>query len=563
MSLDALLSVVCRRALALHACGKTDLAITCCNRALANNPQDGEVLTLLTYLHSEIENFEQAIHYGQKTLQQNAQTAFVWALLGKCFHERGAHEEARRAYENAFCESPSSQHACGLLTATQLALGPEATRLVWSRIKAAFNPTPNIFFTYLALMMESEGQSWVQDQLAHSPLTLPPLDSYKLESVQAWAKKRGWPVRSLGNVETIPVPALAALGPEGYQQEAFEPRMLQGYAAPYLADLSDVKVISQCNAVLTDEGMALNDLVTLPPHGPRVTLEWERGVEGHHGRTLFMRSNACDICEMESGFFLAGRSSSEFGHWAPEYMMRLRWFEQHPQFSNTPLVVDGAMPQSHFDWLRHITHQPMIILDHKKYVFYRFKTLIVSSLSAFCPIYFVGLSTDPGPTGAMACVVSPEGLRFLRERTLASVPERPSPSGEKLYITRRGSSWRRLLNDPEISTFLENQGFTTVAPEKMTFAEQVSLFRNARVIVAPDGSALNNLMFAPTDVRVAILTARLSRKWHNVYRAWYGAFQTLGCRLLFVFGDTVAPHKHADYEVPVDRVKQALAILGS
>ncbi|KQP07253.1 hypothetical protein ASF28_14755 [Methylobacterium sp. Leaf99] len=67
---------------------------------------------------------------------------------------------------------------------------------------------------------------------------------------------------------------------------------------------------------------------------------------------------------------------------------------------------------------------------------------------------------------------------------------------ERLYIDRRGSQQRRLLNEDEVVTALEAMGFVPVRLEDLTIDRQVALFRQAAIIVSPHGAGLTNIGFA-------------------------------------------------------------------
>jgi capsular polysaccharide biosynthesis protein len=55
---------------------------------------------------------------------------------------------------------------------------------------------------------------------------------------------------------------------------------------------------------------------------------------------------------------------------------------------------------------------------------------------------------------------------------------------------------------------LEARGFATVRLEERSWAEQIALFQAARVVVAPHGASLANLVFCAPGTRVVELFAR-------------------------------------------------------
>jgi hypothetical protein len=68
---------------------------------------------------------------------------------------------------------------------------------------------------------------------------------------------------------------------------------------------------------------------------------------------------------------------------------------------------------------------------------------------------------------------------------------------EKIFLSRRGAGGRQIVNEPELQTALEARGFVSIEPGKLSVAEQAKLLGSAKLVVAPHGAALTNLVFAP------------------------------------------------------------------
>jgi capsular polysaccharide biosynthesis protein len=74
----------------------------------------------------------------------------------------------------------------------------------------------------------------------------------------------------------------------------------------------------------------------------------------------------------------------------------------------------------------------------------------------------------------------------------------------KLIIIRQ-SGQRNILNRDQLVAAAQAQGFLAVEPEKLSFMQQVELFRSASVIVGPTGAWLANLLFIRKGVKVKVL----------------------------------------------------------
>ena len=65
-----------------------------------------------------------------------------------------------------------------------------------------------------------------------------------------------------------------------------------------------------------------------------------------------------------------------------------------------------------------------------------------------------------------------------------------------VYVDRRASGLRPLMNEDALAQALERLGFIAVCLEQLSVREQVLLFRSAEVIVAPHGAGLTNIGFS-------------------------------------------------------------------
>jgi capsular polysaccharide biosynthesis protein len=91
----------------------------------------------------------------------------------------------------------------------------------------------------------------------------------------------------------------------------------------------------------------------------------------------------------------------------------------------------------------------------------------------------------------------------------ANLPARDTAGlPEKIYVTRGTTpNTRRLVSEDATWERLERRGFTRVDPGTLSVQEQIDTFAAARVVVAPHGAALTNLVFCRPGVRVLELFA--------------------------------------------------------
>jgi len=77
------------------------------------------------------------------------------------------------------------------------------------------------------------------------------------------------------------------------------------------------------------------------------------------------------------------------------------------------------------------------------------------------------------------------------------------PRGERrIFISRRDAKGRALLEEAEIEPLLVAKGFELVAMERLTLDEQIALMTSARILFAPHGAGLTNMLFCPPGTQI-------------------------------------------------------------
>ena len=147
--------------------------------------------------------------------------------------------------------------------------------------------------------------------------------------------------------------------------------------------------------------------------------------------------------------------------------------------------------------------------------------------------------------------LEPWALRFLRDRFLP-LGERVSPPcdrmGDRIYISRANANHRRVLNEAAVIEQLQPLGFVPVVLETLSFAEQVSLFAQAKVIVAPHGGGLTNLLFCQPGTVVVELASP-----HYLRHYFWAISQPLKLRHFLLTGEAIAcePIRRLMYPSPL------------
>jgi capsular polysaccharide biosynthesis protein len=76
-------------------------------------------------------------------------------------------------------------------------------------------------------------------------------------------------------------------------------------------------------------------------------------------------------------------------------------------------------------------------------------------------------------------------------RSVSSLSEPPS---RMIYVSRRQARLRPIENESELERVMEDLGFEVCLMENMNLRQQWETFAQAKILVAPHGAALSNLL---------------------------------------------------------------------
>lgn len=171
-----------------------------------------------------------------------------------------------------------------------------------------------------------------------------------------------------------------------------------------------------------------------------------------------------------------------YPHWILEVLPRLMGLNVLPTNLKPTLIFNDELSsfQKNSLDLMGFTNYPKIYL----------KDNYIQSNYLFLPSY-MGISGSPHP---YSC-------KWVRETLLKSI-EVNNESQKRLYISRKFASKRRLINEEEIIPYLIDNGFDIIYTEQLSFENQVTLFSQAEIVIAPHGGGLTNLLFVPKKCKV-------------------------------------------------------------
>jgi capsular polysaccharide biosynthesis protein len=132
----------------------------------------------------------------------------------------------------------------------------------------------------------------------------------------------------------------------------------------------------------------------------------------------------------------------------------------------------------------------------------------------------------------------------------------------RLYIRRSDEKTQRVSNQYDLIKMLGDFGFKEIVAENYSIREQVEIFSQAEIIVAPIGAGLANMMFLPTGATVLEIVGSKRRNPHFKNLA-----SALNLKYGYITNQGLPDEKDRDewdknFNAPLNRVKQALIELG-
>jgi len=120
---------------------------------------------------------------------------------------------------------------------------------------------------------------------------------------------------------------------------------------------------------------------------------------------------------------------------------------------------------------------------------------------------------------------------FLRNHFLGQATATTS-SGDRLYISRRSATNRRIVNEDVVIERLIQVGFQVVTFEQCSVIEQAVLMSTAKVVIAPHGGGLTNLVFCSPGTKVIELFSP-----NYVYPCYWFVSNLAGLEYYYLLGE--------------------------
>lgn len=177
-------------------------------------------------------------------------------------------------------------------------------------------------------------------------------------------------------------------------------------------------------------------------------------------------------------------ASTSYFHWIFDCLPRLKIIEDSNE-SFTYLIVPKGLKKYHKESLNLLGYNSKMLLEMEDNSHYLCEKLLVPSF--------------PGKTGK----IPKWSCYYLREKLIPKNIEKPY---RKIYISRKDAIYRKVTNEEEIEQFLLCNGFEIIEMSSYSLLEQIRICAEAKVVIAPHGAGLSNIVFCQKATIIEIFS---------------------------------------------------------
>ena len=303
--------------------------------------------------------------------------------------------------------------------------------------------------------------------------------------------------------------------------------------------------------LITEKGVVWNKF-----HKVQFTknMPYDFGLLKVKGGSIYLRKPK-RVISIENGFSMCGVYSDVWPHFLVQYLPKLYLIEKILTITNKQLTVilpnysDPHIKEIVYSYLNKFTR--IIIIEVERNISVKCNMLYyIESISDI---------SDKGEYPFPSDIIIPEYVAKSLKQNFISVYNKLEKTADesysKLYIVRRGQ--RTLTNYKEVEMFFKELGFKFIEPHKLTLADKIAIFSNAKIVVGPTSSGFTNLIFSNKNTKVLLLS--------NFVRSFEGyagfILKYFVSKIIILTGNDKSAHPNCSYYISKEKVKIAYEVL--
>jgi capsular polysaccharide biosynthesis protein len=369
----------------------------------------------------------------------------------------------------------------------------------------------------------------------------PPKGFHK--STQAWIAKCNSTseikIRGVTYTEIYPAHQICRAAPKTLEQDVhwkFKQEYRRESPATFVAVVPGGRVWGDSGTVISPDDKVLED----------VSVEHGNTIDSH---SIFFQWKLPSVHQVDGTVgVLSAAGSGGYHHWMFDVLPRVDLIRRSGIFieSIDKFIVNKYQFPFQKETLTSLGIPATKIIESRRYPHVKASQLVVPSLPG-----------HPGNMPYWAC-------DFLKKEFLDNKNYDHFDRIERIYLSRDNANHRRIINNAELTNFLSRLGFKSLILETMTIAEQALLFSSAKVIVAPHGAGLSNLVFCSPETKVIEI---FSPNYVNV--CFWSLSNQMDLEYYYLLGEGRKPPEHidphqikADISVNIDSLSNLMNLAG-
>lgn len=447
-------------------------AVKAYEKAIALNPDSAWSYHNLGWALSNLGHWQESVTAYRHAISLNP-TDWFYHNLGNSLHKQGLLEDAIEAYQHAIKLQPTSCWYYDLLANLLWENGQWEnaieTLIKCLQIKPDFSPS----YLKISKILEQYEPLDENEKVRLDYLILP----------LKWTEKvcqlpKNWAILSeqhpdIKKINVYPQTPMSLSSSQTCQPINYFLETQTTSCGGFLAEIPRGKVwadsiisgvITEDNKVVTDLSTGSAELILTSPHLPPIQ---------YFDETV--------------AFLSVRWGGIAYFHWMFDMITRLHLLTQKGfNLENIDkFVVNSYQKPYEIETLTRLGIPPSKIIESSTFPYIQAKTLLVPSISVQWPF-----------------MLSQWGCDFLKKSFLPEGARALSDLPQRIYISRENAFHRRVLNEGQIINLLEKYGFKSVTLENLSVSEQAAYLGAAKVIVAPHGGGLTNLVFCQPGTKI-------------------------------------------------------------
>ncbi|WP_201580287.1 glycosyltransferase 61 family protein [Psychrobacter sp. Pi2-52] len=279
-------------------------------------------------------------------------------------------------------------------------------------------------------------------------------------------------------------------------------------------------------------------------------------IRNHDDNYAYIKKIKRNVKVYNNALFLGGNGSSNFYHWLIEIAPKLLILDNvclKKHHIDTILVNECVKKNENYFHIlvkssAHLKNINIVYVDPNEAILLK----SVFFLNTFNQTVY-NFREKSGNYGTTT-IYNKNSLKLLKDTLSFGISTENHEKYEKIFILRNEETVskynNRSYNQDEIFKFFEEEGFTGIYPDKLTFNEQINIFNNANFIIGPSGASWSNLVFCQDKIRAI---SWLPRNLEN-----FDTYSTLAylknINMQFAKYDTSSDDIHSSYIIDLEDI---------